>query len=196
MRRRRRAQAAMGVLVLCLGIAARASADETDNFTCRTHRLRDSLSTLDALMNARIHDAVDRANSAAGTCDRACLVRELRKSIGANWRHPLTGIPHARFARLIQKDPEISRCHLAFKESIYGARPYNQPWLLPFNGRVIFLADSIRLADRVIGIDKINHFIREGLAHWFAVHEGEAIDSVMAHELGAAGWQLRLNSTV
>ena len=99
MRRRRRAQAAMGVLVLCLGIAARASADETDNFTCRTHPLLDSLSMLDALMNARIHDAVDRANSAAGTCDRACLVRELRKSIGAKWRHPLTGIPHAETRR-------------------------------------------------------------------------------------------------
>ena len=58
----------------------------------------------------------------------------------------------------------------------------------------MFLADSIRLAGRVVGTDKINHFIREGLAHWRAVHEdGVEIESVMAHELGAPGWQLRLN---
>ena len=53
-----------------------------------------------------------------------------------------------------------------FGETIYGARLYNQPWLFPFLGRIILVSDSVRLSDRIVGLDKINHFIREGLAHW------------------------------
>jgi hypothetical protein len=183
----------ISVVVLNLAVTARSFANETDNFTCRTRPLEDSIGAVDALVNAKIHEAVARAN-ARGACDGSCLVRELQKTVGANVRNPLTGIGHARLAGMVDSAPGIDRCHLKFKESIYGARPYNQPWLVVFNGRVIFLADSIRLAGRVVGTDKINHFIREGLAHWRAVHEGGvAIESVMAHELGTPGWQLRLN---
>ena len=144
-------------------------------------------------MNAKIHEAVGRAN-ARGACDASCLVRELQKSVGANVRNPLTGIGHARLAGMVENAPGIDRCHLKFKESIYGARPYNQPWLFVFNGRIMFLSDSIRLAGRVVGTDKINHFIREVLrtgAPFMRMASG--IESVMAHELGAPGWQLRLN---
>jgi hypothetical protein len=184
----------IGVVVLSLAVAARSFANETDNFTCHSRSLQDSLGALDALMNATIHEAIGRANARSGACDPSCLVRELEKSVGATARNPFTGIGHARLARVIERAPDIDRCHLKFKESIYGARPYNRPWLVVFNGRIIFLADSIRLAGRVVGIDKINHFVREGLAHWRVVHEdGVRIESVMVHELGAPGWQLRLN---
>lgn len=183
----------MGIVVLSLSVAP-AFANETDNFTCRSQPLRDSVVALDALMNAMIRDAVDRANGRDGRCDAACLTRELRKRIAANVRNPLTGIPHARLADVLAKDSRFDRCHIKFKESIYGARPYNHPWLFPFNGRIIFLDDSIRLAGRIVGIDKINHFIREGLEHWRAVHEeGEGIESVMMRERGTGGWQLRMN---
>jgi hypothetical protein len=183
----------ISVVFLTFAVAARSFANETDNFTCRSRPLEDSIGAVDALVNAKIHEAVARAN-ARGACDASCLVRELQKSVGDNVRNPLTGIGHARLAGMIENAPGIDRCHIKFKESIYGARPYNQPWLVVFNGRIIFLADSIRLAGRVVGTDKINHFIREGLAHWRAVHEdGVGIESVMAHELGAPGWQLRLN---
>jgi hypothetical protein len=188
-----RSGAIISAVVLNLVVAARSFSNEADNFTCRSRPLEDSLGALDALVNATIHEAVQQANARVA-CDASCLVRELQKRVGANARNPLTGIGHARLAGMIEKAPGIDRCHLKFKESIYGARPYNQPWLVVFNGRIIFLADSIRLAGRVVGTDKINHFIREGLAHWRAVHEdGVAIESVMAHELGTPGWQLRLN---
>jgi hypothetical protein len=101
-------------------------------------------------------------------------------------RQRLTGIPHARLAHLIERHPGIDRCHLDFRASIYGARPYHQPWLLPFLGRVIWLADSIRLADRIVGLDKMNHFLREGLAHWRLADEaGVDVPGVMARELGS-----------
>ncbi|HVH28316.1 MAG TPA: hypothetical protein VM818_16235 [Vicinamibacterales bacterium] len=183
----------IGAVVLTLGVAPLASADETDNFTCRNRPLRDSLAALDTLMNTAVHAAVERANGRGASCDGACLVHELQEAVGGNVR-AVTGIPHARLARLVENQPGIERCHLNFRESIYGARPYNQPWLAPFTGRIIFLADSIQLAGRLVGIDKINHFIREGLAHWQRVHDGgEGIEAVMARELGAPGWQLRMN---
>ena len=153
-----------------LSVSASAYADETDNFTCRARLTRDSLDVLDSWVNARIQEALARANrQGAGRCDQACLVRELQKTVGGSVLHPFTFIPHSRFERRIGKQPGIDRCHLGFGETIYGARPYNQPWLFPFLGRIVLVADSVLLSGRVVGLDKINHFIREGLAHWRAV---------------------------
>ena len=87
-------------------------------------------------------------------------------------------------AREAGRHPDVDRCQLAFGESIYGARPYHRPWLLPFTGRIIWLADSIRLSDRLVGLDKINHFLREGLAHWRAERSGDDVAEIMSHELG------------
>ena len=127
-------------------------------------------------------------------CDAQCLFKALRKEIGASDLHPLTFVPHARFESWIDARKDVERCRLRFSESIYGARPYNQPWLFPFTGRVILIADSIRLSGRTIGLDKINHFLREGLEHWRdAARPGRDISTVMAEELGEPGRQLRWN---
>jgi hypothetical protein len=176
-----------GILAVVLsGIAAPAVADETDNFTCRLRQLADSAVVLDEIMNARLLAVVERANRAP--CDDDCLVRLLHEEIGGSYRHPMTLVPHARFERWVEARRDVARCRTSFRDSIYGARPYNQPWLLPFTGRVILLADSIRLSGRVVGIDKLNHFVREGLAHWRDVHRnGRSIDEVLAKELGAPG---------
>jgi hypothetical protein len=177
-----------------LGGPSPASADETDNFTCRRWLLSDATTTLDGLMNAAIQEALARANRAEGPpCDAVCLMHHLQDVVGANDRHPLTGIPHAQVARMAARHPNVDRCHLEFKGSIYGARPYHRAWLLPFTGRAIWLADSIRLSGRIVGIDKINHFIREGRAHWRAVERsGDGIAAVMARERGtpARRWQM------
>jgi hypothetical protein len=186
-------RAGMATAVIVLTIAARSVASETDNFTCRSRPLQDALVQLDALVNAEIGGAIERANDKR-YCDAACLARELRQGVGANVRNPWTGIGSARLARRVERDRGIDRCHLKFEESVYGARPYNRPWMVVFTGRIMFLADTIRLDGRIVGIDKINHFIREGLAHWRDVHErGESVERVLARELGANGWQLRMN---
>jgi hypothetical protein len=68
------------VLVAMLGAPGPALADESDNFTCRARLTRDSLDALDALMNARIQEALDRANRrGAAACDANCLLVELQK---------------------------------------------------------------------------------------------------------------------
>ena len=139
-------------------------------------------------MNARIQEALERAKRrGAARCDEACLVRELQTTVGGSVLHPFTFIPHSRFERWIGKQPQIDLCHLGFGETIYGARPYNQPWLFPFLGRTILVADSVLLSGRIVGLDKINHFIREGLAHWRAVSgDGGDIASLLARELDPA----------
>lgn len=186
----------IALATVCAAVCAArpAFADETDNFTCRLRALRESEAALDAVMNARIQLVLARVNSRDRRCDAECLVRELTASIGGAYRHPLTGIPHARFERWITRREDVDRCHVKFRESIYGARPYNQPWLWPFTGRVILLADSIRLADRVVGIDKVNHFIREGLEHWRAAQRPDLnIAAIMRKELGPPRRQFRWN---
>ena len=175
------------VVALMLGAPAPALADETDNFTCRARLTRDSLRALDGLMNARIQAAITRANRRGETgCDALCLSFELQKHIAARSLDPLTLVPHARFEKWITQLPGLDRCHLDFSDTIYGVRPYDQPWLFPFHGRIIFVADSVLLSGRVVGLDKINHFIREGLEHWRDVSlRGRDIASVLGEELGS-----------
>ena len=165
---------AIAALLLVAAMPGLAGADEADNFTCAARLKRDSLEFLDALMNARIAEAVDRANRKKA-CDTACVVRELRESIGKNRRDRITWIPHSRFLSLVKSDSRIERCHLSFKDTIYGAKPVNQPWLLPFYGRIIFVADSIRISNHIVGLDKIDHFIREGLDHLAILTRADSI---------------------
>ena len=181
-------------LAVFIATPAAAFADETDNFTCRLRVLRDSLSALDTIMNARIQHTLARVNQRSERCDETCLVRELQAEIGGAYRSPLTGIPHSRFERWIDERNDVDRCRVPFRDSIYGARLYNQPWLFPVTGRIILIADSIRVNGHLIGIDKINHFIREGLSHWRDVREpGGSIAAVMRKELGPPGRQFRWN---
>ena len=184
---------AVAVATLVLGAAAGAHGDEADNFTCRGRLSVDAQPVLDAWVNARIQEAVARANRRGpAACDAACLVAELQREVGGSTPHPLTLIPHSRFERWIGGQSLVERCHLAFAETIYGARPYNQPWLFPFLGRVILVSDSILLSGHVVGLDKINHFIREGLAHWRHVNRGEDdVASSIAHEWGRPRGQFR-----
>jgi hypothetical protein len=181
------------ILAAMLGAPAPARADESDNFTCRARLTRDSLGALDGLMNARIQAALDRANRRGATaCGANCLVSELQKHIGASALDPRTLVPHARFEKWITRQPAVDRCHLKFSDTIYGGRPYDQPWLFPFHGRVIFVADSILLSGRVVGLDKINHFIREGLEHWRdATGRGRDIASILDEELGSPAGKFR-----
>ncbi len=177
---------------LTLAAPSAVSADETDNFTCRARLSRDSLAILDSWVNARIQQALVRANR-RGTeqADGAILVRDLQKTVGGSVPDPFTLIPHSRFERWIDGQSQIDRCHLGFGETIYGARPYNQPWLYPFLGRTVFVADSLLVSGRVVGVDKINHFIREGLAYWRTVNgRGEGIADVLEREFNPAwrGW--------
>ena len=116
----------------------------------------------------------------------ASRVDELRDAIGSSYRPLPALIPHSRFMKSVSDLPDLDRCHLRFSETIYGARSYNRPWMYPFHRRIIFVADSIRLANRIVGLDKMNHFIREGLVHWRAVNEdGGTIASDIARELGS-----------
>ena len=75
-------------------------------------------------------------------------------------------------------------------ESIYGARPYNQPWLYPFLGRIVLVADSLRLSDRVVGAE--DQSLRPGGTLQLARGHGrrENIAAVLAREVdpARAGW--------
>src|SRR6187431_2417854 len=102
---------------LVIGLASYAWADETDNFTCAGRLTRDSLAALDALMNARIAGAIDRANRKK-TCDAACLIRELQNIVGGSTPDRVTWIPHSKFLGSVKKDSSIERCHLQFKDTI------------------------------------------------------------------------------
>jgi len=180
---------AIVAVVLVVGRADRVRADESDNFTCAARVTRDSLTAIDALMNAKIQEAIGRINikiskrGGAG-CDEACRIDALLDAIGRSSPSRPAGIPHSKIAKAIDDIPGLDRCHLKFGETIYGARRYNRPWLFPFTGRIIFVADSIRLSGHLVGLDKVDHFIREGLDHWRRLRKGGDIASEIRREVG------------
>jgi hypothetical protein len=185
-----RASIRIALLLAALALAsAPVWAEEADNFTCRSRLTKDSTAVIDAWINERIRDAISDANRRArgSGCDAACLFSELRGSVGASYPNPITLIPHSKLSGWIDDQKDIERCHLKFGETIYGAKPYNRPWLYPFYGRIIFVADSVRLAGRTIGVDKFDHFIREGLDHWkFINQEKGDITASVGREMGPA----------
>jgi hypothetical protein len=175
---------ALALTLIALSVAPPAFADEADNFTCRQRELSDALSALDDLMNAQIGEGLRAANRPGRVCDQACLQRALQNAVGRSYLHPYTLVPHARFRKAIDA-LAIDRCHLRFRDTIYGARDYDKPWLYPFHGRIIFVSDSIRVSGLTIGLDKFEHFIREGLAHWRNVHlRGLDVTSTLQREWG------------
>jgi hypothetical protein len=178
--------------VLAAGLVRPAFAEEADDLTCRSRLSKDAVLILDGWINARIRQAIDDANRRGGSgCDAACLFAELRSRVGGSYPNPVTMIPHSRFGGWINDQKTVERCHLKFRETIYGAKSYNLPWMYPFNGRIIFVADSIRLAGRTVGLDKIDHFIREGLDHWRTIDErGGDIAASVALEVGSPGRHL------
>ena len=181
-----RAAVSLAAIACLIAAPALAHADETDNITCRDRLTVDAQAVLDDWVNTRIRTAVERANRRDFVpCRAECLTGDLRRDIGSSMPAPWTGIPHSRFAMWIASAPGVERCRLRFQESIYGTRPYNQPWLFPVTGRIILLADSILLSGHVVGLDKINHFIREGRAHYDAFTlSHRSIDAILADELG------------
>jgi len=186
-----RAVAAIAVFSAVMG-AAPASANETDNFTCRARVLRDATAAIDALVNGTIERAMARANSRRDGCDADCLIRLLQDEVGRSTLHPLTFVRHAALADAIRRTPAVERCHLAFRDTIYGARAYNQPWRYPFLGRIIFVADSIRLGGRLVGLDKVEHFVREGLDQWRVMRRDgvTAAAAALQREQGKPGRRL------
>ena len=183
-----RAGAVVVAAVVVLAVQpGHAWADEADNFTCRGRVTRDSLAALDGWINARLQEAIDRANRPANkVCDEACLRKWLQDRVGGSSPKAFTFIPGSRFVKWVNDQKDLDRCHLAFEDTIYGARRYDQPWRYPFLHRIIFVADSVKLSGQLVGLDKVDHFIREGLAHWRYVEEhGGGIGASMAHEVGA-----------
>lgn len=177
--------AAMAVALL----PGRAWADESDNFTCRGRVTRDSLAELDGWVNGRFREALAKANRPGGKpCDAACLSRLLQERIGGSSPKAFTFVPGSHFVKWANAQSDLDRCHLAFTDTIYGAHRYDQAWRWPFLHRIIFVADSIKLSGQLVGLDKVDHFIREGLAHWKYIDEhGGDIAGSMAHEVGKPG---------
>ena len=188
--RRRKSFVAIAVVVLCGLMAREVSADETDNFTCRSRPMRDALEQLDALMNARIRKlshaptigpapgAMTPASSASRvtSCERDRQQLPAAADVDSALQVHEVGQRPSRSRSL---PPEVQRDHLR------GAL-LHRLWMYPFHRRIIFVADSIRLAGRIVGLDKMDHFIREGLVHWRAVNEkGGTIASDIARELGS-----------
>jgi len=174
--------------------AASARADEADNFTCQGRLKTDALAPLDGWINARINEAVAAANEQAPgrrPCDSACLVKLLQERVGRSHRKGATLVPGSDLVEWAKAAPAIERCHLQFRDTIYGAKAYDKPWLFPFLHRIIFVLDSVQLSGRVVGLDKLDHFIREGLDHWRLTEEGKTIAESMAHEVGSPSKHLQ-----
>jgi len=147
---------------------------EIDSVTPRGIDLKDSLQSLNTIINSRIQEGVDNANRSQasfgnspeeGSCDEEILYRELRKSIygtlTASWG--LKGYSLDKQLRTLLAEQSYS---LPLDESVYRDISY----LEGFSLNLKELSDVVRIDGHLIGLDKIGHFFAEGWEYFEITH--------------------------
>lgn len=161
-------------------------AAEIDSVTPRKLKLDNSLSIINKIINQRIEEGVQKANSQQGTvddsedyddddeyevseehesCDEEVLFTELRKAIyqsfTASWG--LKGYDlDLQFRSLLAKQSYS----LSLNDSIYRDIDY----LEGFSLNLKELSDVVNINGYLIGLDKIGHFFAEGWQYFEFIH--------------------------
>ncbi|UCE85663.1 MAG: hypothetical protein JSU66_15235 [Deltaproteobacteria bacterium] len=159
MRTPARAGIVAGLAALPLFAAAGAGAAEIDSVTPRAAPLRDSMGPMNAWVNARIREGVERANERDGACDADALYEQVRRAIS----FPFIG---HRIAEELNEAEALDRRRVRFGESIYRD-------LGVFDAVSVHLKDLsavIRLDDHLVGVDKLGHFFVEGWSYFEIAH--------------------------
>lgn len=169
------------VLTFVMLLAGRCWALECDQFTVPPRPLVDLGTTLDAKIVHELKIAVDDANA-----ERADNLRKAAATRSPNWKKIYTrraesavtqqalaervyrqlaggGVPRCRIENWVldhRSGREALLQPMPVSDSIYGANPFQRPFLL------VELSPTMRLHDQYIGVDKLGHFFQQGYEYF------------------------------
>jgi hypothetical protein len=136
-------------LAIWLALAGTVAAYETDQFTHRLTKVKDSTEVLDERVNQAINEVISEWRWGH---DEVKFSHRIYLRIGG--RHWVD-----RLERWAMNSPQVEKIPVSRKESIYSGHPV---WAT----RVVFffgLGSTIKLNGVHIGSDKIGHFLSQGL---------------------------------
>ncbi len=166
-----------GLILILPLLAPAAHAAEIDSVTPRAVSLPDAATTLNALVNQRLAEGVEKANLldranqfdliAGSECNRETLYTELRKalfqSLTASW-----GLKGYALDQQLREALREKSYHLSLNDSVYRDLDY----LEAFSLRLKELSDVVRVGGHLVGIDKFGHFFAEGWEYFERTRDG------------------------
>jgi hypothetical protein len=158
-------------------LSAPAQATEVDNFTGREALTQDALPVLDAEVNRILERAVQSANrESPDRCNRVILRQEIVRWIGPD--------PTGLFELWATITGTIQKTSAGYSESVYaGASVVESPAM-----RIAGIGRSFKLANHVVGTDKLGHFFMQGLGYYKRVKvDGAELAAVLRDEHGEEG---------
>jgi len=182
-------------VLFCLVAVWQGFAAEVDSVTPRGVRLPDSVAAINDIINQRIEEGIQRANTrqdypatsadlagewTATFCDEETLYTELRKAVfqAFTLSFGLKGYDLDRQLRELLANQSYA---LPLKDSIY--RDIN--YLEGFSLNLKELSDVVNLDGHLVGLDKIGHFFAQGWQYF----EMTALDDATLLEALAWGRQ-------
>ena len=191
------------ILSLCLCAPGAGSAAEVDNVTARHIELEDVLDDINAIINTRISEGVDKANAGRvviddiegievitrhDDCDVDDLYAELRKSLfqslTASW-----GLKGYDFDLQMRQLLSGRTYSLSLSDSIYRDISY----LEGFSLNLKELSDVANIGGQRVGLDKLGHFFSEGWQYFEISRQAgagldDALDWGSGKEAGLFGY--------
>lgn len=150
-----------------IGFVHAAPASETDPFSVRFQNIPDVTDALDAEVNARLREAVQRTNLAT-FCDRERLFREL----GGLLLRPVVG----RYEGWVLSSG-LPSASVPLRDSIYGDLSITEN--PPVHLGKLGLGNTYRVNGVLIGNDKFGHFFDEGHTYLQILRGGGRLEDAL-----------------
>ena len=141
---------------LSLSFISSALASETDAFTFRYADIADSTDIIDAEINRRMDEAMDRTNYKMNASTESCDEELLLKNLTQQFHRPVYG----KVEGWIKNHKEIPHGRVPVHRSIYRDIPFFHNF--PVHLGQMGFGPVIRLNGQLVGNDKIGHFLDEG----------------------------------
>ncbi len=169
------------ILILLALASTRAAALETDQFTVPAAPLVDLGAVVDDKVSGELERIVNHANAEraeelrlAGTSRWAWLAGKHRAAadeavsndgVALAFYRAIAGgsVPSCRIEDWVTSSGKLRSALLQpmpVSDSVYGANPFQRPFLL------VELSPTIRLHDQYLGVDKLGHFFQQGQEYY------------------------------
>lgn len=165
---------AVAAAVGLLAEPSTAPAYETDQYTARREAIADSTDALNRRVNRVLEEIVGGWRH--GRHERRLAARIYRRLGGRHWVD--------KVERFAMRSPAVDQLDLLRAESIYAG-------VSPLSGRAVFffgLGPTIRLADTLVGTDKLGHFFSQGWKYYRRHLRGRPEPEVIGLGLRNESW--------
>lgn len=154
-------------LLPLLFIPIAAFAWEVPSFDCANQKLEDSSKFFNDQVNQRLDTVIDLVNSSLSSCDKEKFIKELSIEIASSWFGNL---------ETWAMTAPVDKCDVTLGRSTYR----DMGWLDSPVLNTVGLHPVINIGGHHIGVDKLAHFMSEGLEYYKAEIKGASLNEILS----------------